>query len=99
MEHARHERDEAERRTPRMMAAPHRYVAGESSAAVHLIDAGVATPTTSPPHPRERGVAAAPTLMQNVETLAHIGFVARDGGGRVRFPGRPGAARAPLAPI
>src|SRR6266581_1415940 len=49
------------------------------SAVVHLIDGGVATPTTTPPQPHERGVAGAPTLVQNVETLAHAALVARGG--------------------
>src|SRR5438445_11596159 len=91
MERALAERPDAERRIARMAAAPHRYVAGESSAAVHLIDAGIATPTTTPPHPRERGVAAAPTLMQNVETLAHVALIARYGDAWYRSAGRNGA--------
>lgn len=84
------ERPEAERRIGRMTGAPHRYVAGESSAAVHLIDAGVATPTTTPPHPRERGIAGAPTLVQNVETLANIALIARYGDEWFRSAGRRG---------
>ncbi len=91
MERALAERPDAERRIARMAAAPHRYVAGESSAAVHLIDAGIASPTTTPPHPRERGVAAAPTLMQNVETLAHVALIARYGDAWYRSAGRNGA--------
>jgi len=91
MERALAERPDVERRIARMAAAPHRYVAGESSAAVHLIDAGIATPTTTPPHPRERGVAAAPTLMQNVETLAHVALIARYGDAWYRSAGRNGA--------
>src|SRR3989475_7970685 len=91
MERALAERTDVERRIARMAAAPHRYVAGESSAAVHLIDAGIATPTTTPPHPRERGVASAPTLVQNVETLAHVALIARYGDGWYRSAGRRGA--------
>ncbi|HXL78460.1 MAG TPA: hypothetical protein VN985_07400, partial [Candidatus Eisenbacteria bacterium] len=99
MERALDERHEAERRITRMAVAPHRYVAGESSAAVHLIDAGIATPTTTPPHPRERGVATAPTLMQNVETLAHIALIARYGDAWYRSAGRRGAAGTLLVTI
>src|SRR3989441_5737419 len=91
VERALAERPEADRRIARMVAAPHRYVAGESSAAVHLIDAGIATPTTTPPHPRERGVASAPTLVQNVETLAHVALIARYGDAWYRSAGRNGA--------
>jgi NADH:ubiquinone oxidoreductase subunit F (NADH-binding) len=73
------ERNDQERRLMRIAAAPARYVAGDSSATVHLVDAGIATPTTAPPSPRERGVGGAPTLVQNVETLAHVALIARTG--------------------
>jgi NADH:ubiquinone oxidoreductase subunit F (NADH-binding) len=99
MARALEERPEAERRITRMAGAPNRYVAGESSAAVHLVDAGVATPTTTPPYPRERGVAAAPTLVQNVETLAHIALIARYGDAWYRSTGRRGAAGTVLVTI
>ncbi len=73
------ERTAIERRLIRIVAAPARYVAGDSSATVHLVDAGIATPTTPPPPPRERGVGGAATLVQNVETLAHVALIARTG--------------------
>jgi NADH:ubiquinone oxidoreductase subunit F (NADH-binding) len=64
--------------------APNTYVAGEESAAVHYIDAGDARPTTVPPRPFERGVDGRPTLVQNVETLAHVALIARFGDGWYR---------------
>ena len=76
------QRSEPERALVTVAAAPARYVAGAESAAVHLINEGIATPTTVPPYPFERGVGGAPTLVQNVESLAHIANVARgDGAG------------------
>ena len=91
------ERTDHERRLVRIATAPARYVAGDSSATVHLVDAGIATPTTNPPPPRERGVGGAATLVQNVETLAHVALIARTGAatgtvlitvaGAVRSPG------------
>lgn len=91
------ERTDHERRLIRIATAPARYVAGDSSATVHLVDAGIATPTTTPPSPRERGIGGAPTLVQNVETLAHVAMAARTGAptntvlitvaGAVRSPG------------
>jgi NADH:ubiquinone oxidoreductase subunit F (NADH-binding) len=93
------ERPEQERNITRITSAPARYVAGESSAAVHHIARGVATPTTTPPHPRDRGVGGSPTLIQNVETLGHVALVARHGDGWYRSAGRRGAAGTLLITI
>jgi NADH:ubiquinone oxidoreductase subunit F (NADH-binding) len=51
---------------------PDRFVAGEESALVHSLEGGPAKPTVR--RPFERGI-----LVQNVETLANIGLVARYG--------------------
>jgi NADH:ubiquinone oxidoreductase subunit F (NADH-binding) len=73
------ERPPARRRGFAMAAAPARYVAGEESAAVRFVNEGVAAPTATPPRPYERGVDGRPTLVQNVESLAHAALVARGG--------------------
>jgi len=73
------ERSEPERALVATQTAPARYVAGAESAAIHLINEGVATPTTMPPFPFERGVDGMPTLVHNVETLAQIALLARHG--------------------
>jgi NADH:ubiquinone oxidoreductase subunit F (NADH-binding) len=73
------QRPDADRRITSLVSAPARYVAGAEAAAVHMINEGVATPTTAPPYPFESGVDGAPTLVQNVETLAHVALVARTG--------------------
>jgi len=62
-----------------LVDAPSRYVAGEESAIVHLINGGDAKPTFVPPRPYERGVRGRPTLIQNVETLANLALIARFG--------------------
>ena len=62
-----------------IVAAPATYIAGEESAAVHYVNAGDARPTTIPPRPYERGVDGRATLVQNVETLAHVALIARYG--------------------
>ncbi|MHB8620217.1 MAG: NADH-ubiquinone oxidoreductase-F iron-sulfur binding region domain-containing protein [Chloroflexota bacterium] len=63
----------------RIVDAPDRYVAGEESAAVHRVNGGPAKPTFVPPRPFERGIHGAPTLVQNVESLAQAALVARFG--------------------
>jgi NADH:ubiquinone oxidoreductase subunit F (NADH-binding) len=72
------ERSEPERNLVSLAAAPARYVAGAEAAAIHFLNDGVATPVNIPPYPFERGVDGAPTLVQNVETLARIATVARN---------------------
>ncbi len=62
-----------------VVSVPGRYVAGEESALVHLLNGGDAKPTAVPPRPFERGVDGRPTLIQNVETLAHLALIGRHG--------------------
>lgn len=63
----------------RVALAPSRYVAGEETALIHWLEGGEAKPTTTPPRPFERGVGGRPTLVDNVETLAHVALIARYG--------------------
>jgi NADH:ubiquinone oxidoreductase subunit F (NADH-binding) len=78
------ERDAAGARRVEIVEAPSTYIAGEESAAVHYINVGDARPTTIPPRPYERGVDGHATLVQNVETLAHVALIARFGDGWFR---------------
>lgn len=58
---------------------PDGFVVGEETALLAAIAGRAAKPTTKPPYPFESGVGGAPTLVQNVETLAHLALVARFG--------------------
>jgi len=58
---------------------PNRFVAGEETALIQALSGKSPKPTLKPPYPFERGLDGAPTLVQNVETLAHMALIARFG--------------------
>lgn len=73
----------------KLVGVPDRYVTGESSATAQLLSGGPALPVFRPPHTAERGVKGRPTLVQNVETLANLGLLARYGSSWFRQVGEP----------
>ncbi len=86
--------------TLRLVSVPDRFVAGEETALVRFLNGGPALPTFTPPRPFERGVRGAPTLVQNVETLANVALIARFGPGWFRGLGtadEPGTALVTLS--
>jgi NADH:ubiquinone oxidoreductase subunit F (NADH-binding) len=55
------------------------YVASQETALISMINGGDGKPAFVPPRPSDKGVRGRPTLVQNVETLAHLALIARYG--------------------
>jgi NADH:ubiquinone oxidoreductase subunit F (NADH-binding) len=69
------------------------YVAGEETAVLAHLEGRPPLPRVTPPLPAHEGYKGRPTLVQNVETMAHIGLIARHGAAWFRELGtaeRPG---------
>ena len=69
----------ADRVPVQLAEAPPRFLSGQETALVSHLAGGPAIPTFLPPRITERGLAGAPTLVQNAETLAHMALIARHG--------------------
>ncbi len=63
----------------RIVTGPDRYLTGEASAVVRALDGGPALPAFTREPAAVRGVHGLPTVVQNVETLARVGLLARVG--------------------
>jgi NADH:ubiquinone oxidoreductase subunit F (NADH-binding) len=89
-----------------LIASAPGYVAGEETAVIAHLEGRAPRPRMTPPRPAQQGYRKRATLVQNVETLAHIGLIARHGADWFRERGTPdrpgttlvtisGAVRAP----
>jgi len=79
----------ADRRTVTVVEAPDAFVAGEESAVIRRIEGGPALPRDRIVIAAVSGVRGRPTLVSNVETLAHVALVARYGPQWFRAVGDP----------
>lgn len=96
---AERERDGLDPVPIRIVEIPRRYVSSEQSAIVQFIDRGVGKPMYALPRPHERGVGGRPTLVNNVETLAHLALIARHGDSWFRSAGSPEAPGTTLVTV
>ena len=97
----------AERRRTRLdlvrlsvVPAADAFVAGEATAVVHWLENRVPKPTSRQRRLSERGLHGRPTLVQNVETLAHLALITRYGAAWFRAVGtrrEPGSMLVTLA--
>ncbi|MCB0175651.1 MAG: SLBB domain-containing protein [Anaerolineae bacterium] len=55
------------------------YIGGEETAAISSIEGGFPFPKQKPPYPAQHGIHGQPTLINNVETLAHVTHIVNHG--------------------
>jgi NADH:ubiquinone oxidoreductase subunit F (NADH-binding) len=68
------------------------YLVGEESALLAVLENKPALPRGKPPYPVESGINGSPTLVQNVETAAHLPFIISAGVKEYLSLGRDGNA-------
>ena len=70
-----------------IVAVPDTYIVGEETALICALQGQPALPARRPPFPIESGIAGAPTLVQNVETVAHLPYIIKFGAAAYRSLG------------
>ena len=65
------------------------YICGEETALIESIEGNRGEPRTRPPYPTTAGLWQKPTLVNNVETLANIPAIIRDGAAWYKAIGTP----------
>ncbi len=79
---------------------PSHYSAGQESALANHLGGGPSLPTFTPPRVFEQGISRRPTLVNNVETLAHVALISRHGSRWFRqlgTPAQPGSTLVTLS--
>ena len=75
------------------------YLAGQETALISVLNGGRPVPAFVPPRPAQSGVRRQPTLVLNVETLAHIALIARYGASWFRSVGTAAAPGSALVTV
>ncbi|MBK7531984.1 NADH-ubiquinone oxidoreductase-F iron-sulfur binding region domain-containing protein [Piscinibacter sp.] len=69
---------------------PDHYIVGEETALLEALEGRTAMPRKRPPFPIESGLFGVPTLVHNVETVAHVPYIVLFGGDHHRTLGDAG---------
>jgi NADH-quinone oxidoreductase subunit F len=72
------------------------YIGGEETAAMEWIEGRFPFPRGKPPYPAQRGIHGCPTLVNNVETLAHLPHILTRGADWFQSQGRGAGAGTKL---
>ncbi len=86
----------------RIFVSPGGYILGEETALLEALEGRRGEPRNKPPYPGAVGLYGAPTLINNVETLAHVPGILRSGNPPPKFFSisgdvtTPGVLEAPL---
>jgi NADH:ubiquinone oxidoreductase subunit F (NADH-binding)/NADH:ubiquinone oxidoreductase subunit E len=75
-----------------IFTSPGGYILGEETALLEALEGRRGEPRNKPPYPGTHGLYGKPTLMNNVETFAHVPRIVLEGGERWRSRGVGGAA-------
>jgi len=73
-----------------VFTSPGGYILGEESALIECMEGHRGEPRNKPPFPGTYGLHGKPTLMNSVETLAHVPVIALRGADWWKAQGRPG---------
>ena len=65
------------------------YMLGEETVLLKALESRRGQPEQRPPHPTERGLFGRPTVVQNVQTLAAVPWIVREGADAFRSIGAP----------
>ncbi|PUA19693.1 NADH-ubiquinone oxidoreductase-F iron-sulfur binding region domain-containing protein [Glaciimonas sp. PCH181] len=73
-----------------VQTVPEIYIVGEETALLETLEGKTPLPRSKPPFPIQEGLHGLPTLVQNVETVAHLPFIFSAGAASYRALGRNG---------